>query len=322
MKQILSNKEKYVQFCNANKSVPLFLQPCWMNAVCKKKDWWEVFLFEENREIKGVFVCYFTKKMGMKFIIQPMLSQYNGIWLKYDDQMNHNEKLHFEKKAITELIMQLNKSGFDYLNQNFPLNFQNWLPFYWQGYRQTTRYSYQISDISAPEACFYNFSYAKQKQILKAGKTLQVTFDMSGKDFYKHLSDYYRAKNEKVTYSESFFLNLYEACVNKNQGEIIAVKDLDGTVHAALFVVWDNEKAYNLISTMHPTYKSSGASSLVVYEAIKKLSQVVSVFDFEGSMAQNIENSFSQFGTEQISYFNIKKYNSRLAKTVLPHIKL
>ena len=86
MKQILSNKEKYVQFCNANKSVPLFLQPCWMNAVCKKKDWWEVFLFEENREIKGVFVCYFTKKMGMKFIIQPMLSQYNGIWLKYDDR--------------------------------------------------------------------------------------------------------------------------------------------------------------------------------------------------------------------------------------------
>ena len=39
------------------------------------------------------------------------------------------------------------------------------------------------------------------------------------------------------------------------------------------------------------------------------------------SLLERLE-SFSQFGTEQISYFNIKKYNSRLAKTVLPHIKL
>ena len=36
------------------------------------------------------------------------------------------------------------------------------------------------------------------------------------------------------------------------------------------------------------------------------MSQVVSVFDFEGSMMQNVENSFAQFGTEQILYFNIK----------------
>lgn len=322
MKQSLSNKEKYVQFCSNNEAIPLFLQPWWMDAVCKANATWEVFLYEEKDKIRGVYVCYVVRKMGFKVIIQPQLTQYSGIWLVYDMDASANEKLHFEKKAITYLVTKLETEGYDYLNQNFPPNFHNWLPLSWLGHKQTTRYSYQIADISNPEACFTQFSYAKQKQIRKAEKTLQVSFDMDGEDFYMHLSNYYRSKNEDVIYSEVFFLNLYEACKKRNQGEIISIVDDNGTVHAALFVVWDKTRAYNLISSIHPAHKSSGASTMVVFEAIKKLSRVVPIFDFEGSMSQNIENSFAQFGTEQISYYNIKKYNSWTAKTILPLMKL
>ena len=68
MIQGTSNKERYYNFCNSGKDVPLFLQPWWMNAVCKAKDWWEVFLYEENDEIKGVFICNIVKKTGLKMI--------------------------------------------------------------------------------------------------------------------------------------------------------------------------------------------------------------------------------------------------------------
>ena len=61
-----SNKERYCNFCNSGKDVPLFLQPWWMNAVCKAKDWWKVFLYEENDEIKGVFICNIVKINGVE----------------------------------------------------------------------------------------------------------------------------------------------------------------------------------------------------------------------------------------------------------------
>ncbi|NLI72968.1 MAG: methicillin resistance protein [Bacteroidales bacterium] len=322
MSQLQSNKEKYRLFCETHRDVPLFLQPWYMDAVCKKNDWWKVFLYEKNNEIRGVFVCYFTRKAGIKFIIQPMFTQYNGIWLIYDETMSAEEKLSFEKKAITNLIQQLDNTGFDYLNQNFPPNFQNWLPLFWQGYKQSTRYSYRISDISNPDVCFKNFSYAKQKQIRKAGKKLHVSFEMSGEEFYNHLSDYFKARNENVIFSKNLFLKFYDACEKRNQGTVISVVDAEGTVHAALFVVWDANSAYNLISSIHPLHKSSGGSTLVVFEAIKYFSNIVPVFDFEGSMEKNIENSFSQFGTEQLSYFNIKKYNSLISSLLFPVMKL
>ena len=277
MQQTLSNKEKYVQFCEDNETVPLFLQPWWMDAVCNANAAWEVFLYEEKGKIRGVYVCYVVRKMGLKMIVQPQLTQYNGIWLVYDMGASANEKLHFEKRAIAYLVTKIEAEGYDYLNQNFPPSFCNWLPLCWRGYKQTTRYSYQIADISKPEACFDYFSYAKQKQIRKAEKLLQVSFAMDGKEFYKHLTEYYKSKSENLTYSEDFFLNLYDACKKRNRGEIISVADSGGTVHAALFVVWDNERAYNLISSIHPEYKSSGASSLVVFEAIKN---VASRFSF------------------------------------------
>ncbi len=317
-----SNKDKYILYCNSNKNVPLFLKPWWMDAVCKTGYHWDVFLYYEKEEIKGVFVCYFVKKWGLKMVIQPQLTQYNGIWLHYDDSLPNNEKVHFEKKAITHLLSQLNDYGFDYFNQNFPLNFTNWLPFYWLGFAQTTRYSYQLNGITDPDVCFENFSYAKKKQIRKAQKDLTVSTEMSGEDFYIHLTAYQSSRGLKVLYSESFFLNLYETCKSKNQGEIISVVDSNNEVHAALFIVWDYSTAYNLISTIHPKHKDSGASSLVVFEAVKYLSVKVNVFDFEGSMDQGIENSFSQFGTHQTPYFSIKKYNSFTAKALMPVFNL
>ena len=59
--------------------------------------------------IKGVFVCYFVNKMGLRMVIQPQLTQYNGIWLNYDEIVTNNEKVYFEKKAITHLLSQLNE---------------------------------------------------------------------------------------------------------------------------------------------------------------------------------------------------------------------
>ena len=89
-----------------------------------------------------------------------------------------------------------------------------------------------------------------------------------------------------------------------------------------MYLVWDERFVYLLMGGANPKKSSLACYTSLIWEAVELAAGQGKTFDFEGSMAQNIENSFSQFGTEQISYFNIKKYNSRLTKTVLPHIKL
>ena len=219
---------------------------------------------------------------------------------------------------ITDLIAQLESWKFVYYSQNFHSSVTNWLPFYWKNFRQTTRYTYQIKDISNPDKCFEQFSYAKQKHINKIKEKLVVDFSMSPQSFYEIAEKNWRLLGEKISYTRDVFFNIYNNSEQRKQSCIIAVKDTQNNVHSALFVIWDSKSAYALISTIHPDFRQSGASTLMFWEAIKYVSKKTKIFDFEGSVNESIENSYRQFGTEQVPYFAITKHNSFLLKPFLP----
>jgi len=99
-------------------------------------------------------------------------------------------------------------------------------------------------------------------------------------------------------------------------GRVVYAIDDSGNIHSAIFCVWDKMSGYDLISTIDNDYRSSGSASLLIYELIKSLSKKVKKFDFEGSMFENVENSFRQFGTIQRAYFKVYKFNNRLLNLI------
>jgi hypothetical protein len=311
-----TNKELYEAFCKEHADLPLFLQKWWMDAVCIGKEW-DVFLYEEKKKIRAVFVFHYVEKRGFKFILQPQLTQYNGVWIDYPSAVSAQEKRSLEKRIMYFFIDKLETEKYTYYEQNFHHSIVNWLPFYWKGFQQTTRYTCQINDLSDTDKCFANFAPSKQSQVRKTEKELIVDFDCPANEFYETLKEHLHLRGKKISYTQTLFMHLYHACVSRGQGKIIAVRNKDNQLYAALFLVWDATSAYLLITTMHPHYRSSGASSRMVMEAIKYVSDKVQTFDFEGSMDEAIEMSFSHFGTEQTPYFNIRKSNSLLFDMLL-----
>ena len=309
MVEIQTNKDRYRNLCVERQDIPLFNQSWWMDAVCNNKNW-DILIFERSNKILGVLVYYYIKKLGYKIIIQPQLTQFNGIWLDYSNRKIGTNFISFEKEVMTDLIKQLEELKFCYYDQNFHYSFTNWLPYYWKGYEQTTRYTYQILDISDIEKCYSQFKGSKKSHINKAKKNIKINFDLSGEEFYSHLKQNLKVIGHKVNYTKDLFMRIYDASKLRNQGCIISAYDTEMNLHAALFLVWDNYSAYNLISTINPEYRSSGATSLLFYEAINQMSTKSKIFDFEGSMSENIEKSFSEFGSVQIPYFRIRKFNS------------
>lgn len=309
MVEIQTIKDRYRKLCDERQDIPLFIQPWWMDAVCNNKNW-NVLLYEKNDKILAVLVYYVVRKYGFKIIIEPKLTQTSGIWIDYPKNKSTNEIISFEKVIMFNLIEQLNELHYSYYDQNFHPSITNWLPFFWKGFSQTTRYTYQLDDISDTEKCYNRFSHAKKKQITKAIKNITIDLELSGELFYDELQKNLKVLNQKVFYSKELFLKLYSDCISRNQGCIISARDVQKKIHASNFIVWDDNCAYNLISTINQEFRSSGASSLVVWEAIKQMSSKTQLFDFEGSMKENIENSFRQFGTKQVPYFRIKKFNS------------
>lgn len=83
-------------------------------------------------------------------------------------------------------------------------------------------------------------------------------------------------------------------------------------MHAAAYIIWDENSAYYLMGGGNPELRTSGATSLVMWEAIKFASDVTKHFDFEGSMLEPVERFFRAFGAEQVPYFQISRMSRRM----------
>ncbi|MBA6222885.1 GNAT family N-acetyltransferase [Colwellia sp. MB02u-18] len=309
----MNNKSKYRELCNIESTIPLFSQDWWLDAVCGE-DSWDVCLVEKGRQIVATMPYYIVKRNFFTFSTQPSMTQTLGPWLKNFDG-KYSKKLAQEKDLMQELIAQL--PSFDYFSQNWNYQNTNWLPFYWKGYKQTTRYTYVIDLQCGLEDIFKSFESSKKKNIKKSAELVNIVYDITSSDFYNNHKLTLSKQGVDITYSYDLFKKLYDSAYERNSGKTIAAYDKDGNLHAALFVVWDENSAYDLISTIDPEYRTYGAASLLIKEIISFVSDKTKKFDFEGSMIENVERSFRQFGAKQEAYHSINKSNSKIIDMAL-----
>ncbi len=305
----LKDKDEYRAFCSDEINMPIFSKDWWLDAV-SGRDNWDVILVKKNNNIIASMPFIKTVSKGFSLIIMPTLTQTLGPYIKYPNNQNEAKRLSFEKVIMDELITKL--PDFDVFNQNFNYSITNWLPFYWNSFEQTTKYTYVINNIKDIDVVVANFDRSKKKNIKKAEKTVKIKYDLSAKDFYDNHSMTLKKQGADISYSFELFNSLYKSSYENDSGKIIYAIDEKDFIHGALFIVWDGNSAYDLISTIDPDTRNCGAASLLIQEAIRFVADKTNKFDFEGSMIENVENSFRKFGAVQTPYFSISKTNSKL----------
>lgn len=314
---MISNKEKYKLLCEQRSDIPLFLQYWWMEAVCKGKQW-DVAMAYDGERLLGVMPYLYGRKLGMTYILQPQLTQYSGPFYCYPEGLSDNKRLEFEKLTAGLLLEQVESLKPAYVLQHFSPQVTNWLPFYWAGYKQTTRYTYRIEDISDPQRVFESFDVEKrQRKIRRYEQSTRVGFDMRLQEFAVFHNKYWAAKGEKDVLNEDFITNVCQAATERGNGVIASLYDEDNRLLAVRFVAYDERCAYSLMSAQDLQLHKNGHSETLFWALIKYLSDKTKSFDFEGSMDEGVEYVYRSFGTRQTPFFEISKCNSALFKLLL-----
>lgn len=306
----MNNKSIYRDLCSRETAIPIFLCDWWMDAVCGDENW-DVILLEKGGQVVAVMPYYFIKKINGIKISQPLLTQKNGIWIKYPLNQKLASRISFQRNIIKEVIEKLESLKLISYNQNFDYNFTNWMPFYWNNFSQYTRYTYIIEDLYNLEHVYSELHSNIRKNIRKAQKMVSVKEELSIEEFYKINKMTFERQNMKVPYTLEFLKKIDETCIKKRCRKIFYAEDKEGRIHAAIYIVWDENSAYWLMGGANPELRSSEATTLLTWEAIKFSSTVTKIFDFEGSMIEPIEKFFSSFGAIQKPYFNIGKEYKR-----------
>ena len=306
----MSEKEAYIDFCAHTPELPLFLQPWWLDAVtCPDHKEWEVLLAcNKKGEIEAVMPFVTGRKWGLRYVVTPQLTQYTGVLIKDIEGETATERLSRQKRLQNDLIAQLEAKKIAFFDLKFPLAYTYWSPFYWAGYRQETHYTYRIDDLSDIKQVFAKFDITKQNKIHKAEKAgITIDFEMSADELYDLQCTQLNERGSKDVLSRELVGSVVNESRKRGQGLIARAKDPEGHTHAAVFVAWDKHCAYDLVTAIHPDFRSSGASTLMIWATMKELSNKTQAWDFEGSMIENVESSFRQFGGVPVPYYEIYK---------------
>jgi hypothetical protein len=309
---MISNKQIYRNFCKTEISLPVFSKDWWLDAVCGENNW-DVIIIEKGGEIVASMPYRLREKYALTICDMPQLTQTLGPWLK-PSQAKYAKQLSNQKKLMYELIKQLPR--FDFFAQNFHYSVANWLPFYWNGFEQTTRYTYVIDELGSEKNIWDGLLQNIRREIKKAESrfNLLVNTDINIDTFLNINELTFAAQKKKLPYSENLVKRIENVCIDNNCRKIFYAQDKDKKIHAAVYVIWDANSAYYLMGGSDPNLRNSGATSLCIWEAIKFSSTVTQKFDFEGSMIEPVERFFRAFGAKQMPYLQISKTNSRLLK--------
>ena len=303
-----SNKEKYRSLCQDEPSIHLFNLDWWLDVVCTD-GFWDVALVEKNGEIVAAMPYYVRKQLSVSIITMPKFTQNMGPWFA---EMNgkYTRCLSRQMDMMDQLINQLPRV--DMFLQSFHPKTTNWLPFYWKKYLQSTSYTYVIDNISSPDDVLSGFQSSKKQDVKKAQKQgIKVSLELTPEEYYENHKLTLSKQGAKISYSKELLVSLAKAAYKHNACQIFQARDSFGNIHAAFFIVWADQRAYLLSTSIDPEYRSSGAGALLTFEVIRFLSEsgMVTSFDFEGSMIQGVEKSYRHFGSRQVPYFQIRKSN-------------
>ena len=301
-----TNKERYRELCRSEPTIPIFSRDWWLDAVCGED--WDVALVEKGGEVVGSLPYHFRKRLGTMVIMMPTLTHTLGPWIKYPRSQKYHNRLSHENEVISALIDSLPPHG--YFEQRFHPSVTNWLPLYWKGFRQTTRYTYIIPDLGDLDKVWQGVDKGLRRRITKASESVRTVETEDVRTFYDITSYVWEKQGLRIPYSLDFIKRIDEACRDQGRRRILAAVDENDEVHAIDYTVWDDDKVHGLMSGISPKHRKDDSFKLLCWEALKFASEAGKSFDFGGSMLSQIEELNRSFGAYQVPYFSVFKVDS------------
>lgn len=282
---------------------PIFYQPWWLDASAPGR--WDYAVALRGDEVAAALPYAIEQgPFGQTWITMPPFTMTLGPWLR-PSEAKYSNVLGEQKELMNELVDALPPHR--YFAQNFHPSVTNWLPFMWRGFSQTTRYTYVLDDLTNVDALWDDLAHNVRKSIRKAEKQVRVVEGLGAERFWEMNAMTFARQGRTTPHGMDVVGRLWAACEERGAGKMLFAVDEQDQVHAATFIVWTEPACYYLMGGGDPELRSSGAGSLLMWEAIRHASAVSRRFDFEGSIIEPIERYFRSFGGRQMPYSRVTR---------------
>jgi hypothetical protein len=280
----------------------IFQRPWWLEALAPGR--WGDTVIERDGRVVARLPWVVRGRGRLRMLTQPPLTQTLGPWIEASSAKPATA-LAEEIALLTELEAALPAATA--FVQHFSPTMLNALPFYWAGYRLELRYTYRLAGLDSEEALWSGLRGNIRREIRKARKRVEVREDLGLDRLHAVWAKTFARQGLPPPQPLALLERLDAACAARGVRAMLFAQDDVGRVHAVSYVVWDEHAGYYLLGGADPEFRTSGASSLLMWEGILRVRQATDTFDFEGSMLQPVERFFRAFGARQAPYLRVSR---------------
>jgi hypothetical protein len=280
----------------------VFQEDWWLEAVAPGA--WHAIEIGSGQDLQARLPYVLSRHPLFTSIRQPFFTQTLGPWYRPQGG-KHATELSREHDLAKELVARL--PGCDFFSMNFHHSVTNWLPYTWLGFDAVPKVTYVIDRLGTKDQLWDGLKDNIRREIKKAEKRVEVVRSADVDLFVEMNRKTFQRQQMDIPYSPEALRRVDAACVARNARQMYFARDEKGSIHAALYIVSDERCAYYLLGGADPALRTSGAMSLLMWNAMLDASTTSAGFNFEGSVIQPIERFLRAFGGEQKTYMNVRR---------------
>lgn len=292
--------EKWDEFVDKSPQGDVFCYSWWLDTITKSN--FKIIAILNCNEIQAGIPLAFDA--NGKINEPPLTRTLGPIYRKLENVSDHR-KLVLHRKWLNLLLEKIDPE--DVVQFCTHQSFTDWLPFRWNGYKQTTRFTYIINYKNKTENDIWNNLNSNRKRDINKAKlnNLRVEISDDFKTFYKLVEKTYQHQGIVFSLSYEDFYRLDQEISKRNKRRVFITFDENNHPHAGVYIVFNSKSSYNLLSGSDPQTRYNSGHTLAMWEAIRYFRAKTELFNFGGSNIQRIEKYFRGFGGTLTRYFRI-----------------
>ena len=302
----MTAKERYRQLCDtAGDRIPVLLQYWWWDAVCGDKQW-DVLLSLRNGTVVAALPYLDRRRLGIRYSPLPQLTMYSGPWLSNQDDTAALNDIYRQLKAL-HLAIYIGRTPPGHHDADTPAR---------HGFDVSTRHTYRFDPIRPLPDLMAQASQLRRRDIQRLGNQLTVVTNITPTVFADlHTAHYSKSANGDLL-DHSLIARTCSAAINHGHGTIVGARRSDGSLCAALFVVYDSHSAY-LLMMARTDDAPRNVTAFLIWRTIDIMYRHTQIFDFEGGMEPGVEEYYRSFGAHPTTMLQVSRCTLPFAKRLL-----
>lgn len=278
------NKKRYREIID-NASIPLFLQPDWLDLVAPK---WEVELYIENNKMMAALPFCVKGNAITKRIYIPEINFYQSL-IFFEENISTDKKNAIALALFSKLNHYI-KAHFKFTPEHTDIDISS------LKYKKEVYTTHSIDTIFLEE----NMSSTHKRNIQKANREqYSIRESTAIRNSFGVIESTFKRKNIKSTIDYATFEKLHHYCSKTNSGKVLDCVTPNNALLASVFYVEDDMALYYLCSGYDVSFKNTGAVHFVLFYLIKRAIEKNKVFHFCGSRIKSIADFFKGFGAKE-----------------------